>query len=95
MKVRLSHAPNPDVRGGYLETPLDAGRAVQIKVATLAEAADACRAYIARNALGAGNWTGGRITDDSGKTIGHVSYNGRVWDKEPAYPDNHPKELKI
>jgi len=92
MQVKLSHAPNPDVRGGYWEEPLDRGRAVRINVATLADAADACRAYIARNGLGAGNWTGGKITDGK-KVVGYVSYNGRVWDRAPAYPDNHPKEI--
>jgi hypothetical protein len=79
MQVRLSHAPNPDVRGGYWERPKDKGRAVQLVVPTMEEAAKECRAYIERNGLGAGNWTGGEISVD-GRKIASVSYNGRVWD---------------
>ena len=89
MKVTLSHCKNPDVTGGYWATPTDPAKATKVQCTTYTEASQLCRAYIERNGLGGGNWSGGRITDDAGKkTHGHVSYNGRVW-------DNANKEIAI
>lgn len=78
MIVTLKHAKNPDIAGGYWQEPVDPPKAQKVEVASLAEASQACRAYIERNGLGGGNWTGGNVTDN-GKTIARVSYNGRVW----------------
>lgn len=83
MQVILSHAPNPDIRGGYWEPTQDSRRPKAVEVKTLAEASKVCRDYISRNGLGGGNWTGGKIVCPERGIVGYVSYNGRVWDREP------------
>lgn len=85
MKVKFAHAKNPDIAGGYWTPPIDAGRAHWINVESLEEASDFCRAYIARNELGSGNWTGGEVKDQ-GKTIARISYNGRIWPEKTEAP---------
>ena len=77
--VTLSHARNPDVAGGYWSEPIESGKRRLLDVATLGDAAVACRAYIVRNGLGGGNWTGGKVTQ-KGKFVAKVSFNGRLWD---------------
>jgi len=52
-------------------------------VNTLQEASDKCSEYITEWDLGGGNWAGGDVYDVDGKIIAHVSYNGRVWAKNP------------
>jgi len=79
MRVQLQHRPNPDIQGGYWQRPLDDRRPQFVTVATFAEASAVCRAYIERNGLGGGNWTGGQVFEDD-QQIASVSYNGRVWD---------------
>lgn len=78
MTVDLSHVPNPDVDGGYWSPPIDRGTTKRTRVLSLTDASQQCRAYISRNELGGGNWTGGTIRIDS-EPVGRVSYNGRVW----------------
>lgn len=86
--VNLSHAKNPDItNGGYWEQPKDAGKSKSVKCATLQEAAQECRAYIERNGLGSGNWTGGAVFFGSNRgripgteQVATISYNGRIWD---------------
>lgn len=80
MKVTLSHARNPDISGGYWDKPIDAAKPRSIPCDSFADAAYVARRYITRNNLGGGNWTGGQITDEFGKTVARVSFNGRVWD---------------
>jgi hypothetical protein len=76
MSVTLSSAGNPD-HGQYSgRNVLSPSLSVQVK--DFAHASKICRAYIARYALGAGNWTGGSIRQGK-KTVGRISYNGRVW----------------
>lgn len=78
--VTLKHARNPDVQGGYWQPPVDPAKAQYVRVACIADASKACVDYIARNNLGGGNWTGGDIkSETTGKIIGNVSYNGKVW----------------
>ena len=78
MIVKLSHAPNPDIKGGYRgETPKENN--LKPKIIDLKDASLRCRAWISNNDLGAGNWTGGQVYED-GKKIALVSYNGKVWD---------------
>jgi len=85
-RVELSNAPNPDLqqrpgreRSGYWQGGIPA-RSRSVPVASFAEASQVVQDYIRDNELGGGNWTGGRITDyATGKEIGRVSYNGRVW----------------
>lgn len=78
LTVRLSHAPNPDVAGGYWDAPVDPRKAQHALVNSLPQAQRAVRAYIERNNLGGGNWTGGELRLD-GKPIGRISFNGRAW----------------
>jgi ABC-type sugar transport system substrate-binding protein len=79
MRVKLSHARNPDIPGGYWETPVDPARARWVEVDTFVAASMACREFIKRNGLGGGNWTGGDI-EKNGTVIAYVSFNGRIWD---------------
>ncbi len=79
--VTVAHVPNPDFPGGYHHgRPAERGRIRRVACAGLADASRICREFIARNELGSGNWTGGQITDATGKPIARVSFNGRVWD---------------
>ena len=79
MKVTLAHAPNPDIQKGrgYWQPTVDGP--CEVEVASLAEASRACRAYIERNGQGGGNWVGGKVTDDAGRHVADISYNGRAW----------------
>jgi hypothetical protein len=88
--VALSSAGNPDFRQ-------DPSRALpgvprkRVPVASLCEAAAACRAYIEAHDLGGGNWTGGQVF--VGKIqIAEVSYNGRVW---TPFPFGWPQRVEI
>lgn len=79
--LTLSHCPNPDIDGGYWDEATDPRAAVSVAVDDFAAASAAARAYIERNGLGGGNWSGGDITQGrNSRVIAHVSYNGRVWD---------------
>lgn len=76
-KVRLASCGNPD----HGQTPgrsMPGVRAKTMKVETIANASAACSTYIAEHELGAGNWSGGQVTEN-GKAIAKISYNGRVW----------------
>ena len=76
-QVKLSHAANPDISGGYWP---DAKRPAKLtgRVKTLADAAATCLKYIDHNRLGGGNWTGGQVFKGD-EQVARVSYNGRVW----------------
>ena len=87
MLVTLAHASNPDIDGGSWGTPgywqdgnPDAPKG-SVKVESFRDAAIKCSRYINDNALGGGNWTGGKVMRD-GKQVARISYNGRVWDME-------------
>ena len=80
MKLHLSHSPNPDITGGYWETPTDPGSIQTVEARDYAQASEFTRAYIVRNQLGAGNFTGGRLDDDQGTPVARVAYNGRVFE---------------
>jgi hypothetical protein len=75
----LSHAPNPDIPGGYWDGKPQC-RGMTIEVDSLEDASSACLQYIAKHNLGSGNWTGGSVFDRMGYKVAEVSYNGRVWD---------------
>lgn len=81
LRVELGYAPNPDIQGdGYWGPLVDPATPVMIDVKDFAEASAVCRAYIERNGLGGGNWTGGEVVDMvTAERVAHVSYNGRVW----------------
>lgn len=56
-----------------------------LRVKSLKEASAAVSAYRTATMIGSSKFTGGRVTDEAGSDIAHVSYNGRVW--EPgAFP---------
>jgi hypothetical protein len=78
LTVRLSHAPNPDIAGGYWDEPIDPRKAQHALVNSLINAQQTARDYIERNNLGGGNWNGGDLRLD-GKSIGRISFNGRAW----------------
>jgi len=92
MYVTLKHDPNRGIPGGYWDETIDPPTKVNLEVATFKCASKACQAYIERNKLGAGNWTGGKIFRD-GKQIAFVSYNGRVW-MGTAYTGTN-EEIKV
>ena len=76
--VTMKHSSNPDIPGGYWSGKPSEGPAMK-RVATFQEAAAECRAYIERNNLGGGNWTGGQVFADKKTQVARVSFNGRVW----------------
>jgi hypothetical protein len=79
LRVKISHVRNPGIPGGYWAGCAPTGpRTRWVAVATLDEAASACRAFIDEHDIGAGNWTGGEVQRD-GEPVARVSYNGRVW----------------
>ena len=77
--VEVGAEPNPDFDHGvasWISIPIR-----RVPVSSYTEASLVSRNFINDHGLGGGNWTGGTIRDASGKVIGHVSYNGRVWDR--------------
>lgn len=88
-KVKLKSCGNIDF-GQTPNKPVNGAMAETLKVADFAEASKKCRDYIAKYELGAGNWIGGKITDEAGKVVARVSYNGRVWPAEEWKPGMEP-----
>ena len=80
--VTLKSCGNPDRRQNPYEdmSPARAHWANSIE-----ECQEAVRAYIEEWNLGGGNWTGGNVYNDNGEYVGHISYNGRFWDKDHEY----------
>lgn len=78
LSVDLGHDPNVDIPGGYWQDGNPNAPQVIAKCVSPAHAALIVRAYIKRNGLGAGNWTGGLIRQDNVPWL-RVSYNGRIW----------------
>ena len=88
-KVLLASVGNPDFGQDYRRSLPGVPRRT-LRVASLADASKACRAYIAHYELGGGNWLGGEVTKD-GKAFAKISYNGRAWE-----PGNWPtKEIAL
>ena len=73
--VQLQSRGNPDFGQESDPQSPEFNRAV----ADFEAASRACCAYIHLWELGAGNWSGGAVTDEAGKVVARVSYNGRVW----------------
>ena len=84
MTVTVSHAPNPDIVGGYWQDTVDSRKAQYIEVNGINEAIRTCRGYIRLNELGGGNWTGGEVFNN-GEYIGRISYNGKFWQSTHEY----------
>ena len=82
-KVLLASVGNPDFGQDSRRSMPGVPRRT-LRVASLADASKACRAYIAHYELGGGNWLGGEVKKD-GNLFAKISYNGRAW--EPGeYP---------
>ena len=77
-KILLASVGNPDFRQDSRRSLPGVPRRT-LRVASLADASKACRAYIDHYELGSGNWLGGEVTKD-GKAIAKISYNGRAWE---------------
>ena len=77
MKVKLESKSNIDFDSSDLEGALNI-EAYWVVVETIEEAKAVCNAFIGKNELGGGNWTGGDIVDENDKLIGSVSYNGKL-----------------
>lgn len=93
--VRLSNVGNPDFRQDS-RRPLPDTTCGLAHVNTLKEAVELCLLYISFYDLGSGNWSGGEIVRNSnGLVIGHVSYNGRVWEKAGRDWTPETKELCV
>lgn len=61
----------------------------KIPVASLEQAAAACRAYITEMGLGSSKWSGGKVMRGK-EHIATVSYNGRVWAPKRWEPGDKP-----
>lgn len=77
-KVLLASVGNPDF-GQDSRRSLPGVPRKTLRVASLADASKACRAYIEHYDLGGGNWLGGEVKKD-GAVIARISYNGRAWE---------------
>lgn len=77
MTVSLTSVGNPD-HGQDHDAPVYGVEDTTAEVDSLAHASAVCRAWILKNDLGGGNWSGGRVSVD-GKVVARISYNGRVW----------------
>ena len=88
-KVLLASVGNPDF-GQDSRRSLPGVPRRTLRVASLADASKACRAYIGHYELGGGNWLGGDV-QKAGTVIATISYNGRAW--EPG--DWPTKEIQL
>ena len=88
MKLILSSVGNPDHNQNPNKSMFGCEPNKEITVSSFKEASEKSRAFINKNGLGAGNWSGGDVIDEeTGNIIARVSYNGRVW--------NGKTEIKI
>lgn len=91
LTLLLKHCPNPDIAGGYWETPRDP-KILLHAVSSLEDARAKMSQWIIRNGFGGGNLSNdcGHVMQD-GKPIARLSYNGRAWE-----PGKWPtKEIKL
>lgn len=80
LEVSLEAFPNPDhSRRSHSGTVRIKENLV--KVSTIEEAKAVVREFIDDNDLGGGNFTGGNLYSN-GEKIGHISYNGRLWNND-------------
>ena len=86
--LTLSSVGNPDY-GQNPDAPMPGVPSAYIPVPSPQLASSLCRAYIKSYDLGAGNWSGGRITSEfKDKTLMQVSYNGRIWANDKSEIDS-------
>ena len=91
-KVRLASVGNPDFGQDPSRRLYGAEPNRTVECATIKEAAAECMKFIAANDMGSGNWSGGKVTDATGKAVAQISYNGCIWDYD-AYQKHDLKEL--
>jgi hypothetical protein len=77
-KVLLASVGNPDFRQDSRGSLPGVRRRI-LRVASLADASKACRAYIEHYELGGGNWLGGEVQKGA-TVIAKISFNGRAWE---------------
>ena len=83
-KVNMKAVINPDFLNDHELDHVDFSKPTidyNVKCETLSECSIRCRMFIKKHNLGCGNWAGGQIWDADGNKVGHVSYNGRIWDE--------------
>jgi hypothetical protein len=85
--VVLSHTPNPDIEGGYWSSmerptrPDGSPRKLAAWGNTLDDVARKCRDYIELYDLGAGNWAGGEVSEQTATgwvCVARIAFNGRI-----------------
>ncbi len=81
MKLTLSSAGNPDHGQNPFLPVFGSENNYITTVSSFTEATKECLAFIQRNGLGGGNWTGGNIFNDENKLIARVAYNGTIVEK--------------
>jgi len=91
-KVRLASVGNPDFGQDPSRRLYGAEPNRTASCTTLEEAVELCMEFISANDLGGGNWSGGRVTDATGKAVAQISYNGSLWDYA-AYKKGELQEL--
>jgi hypothetical protein len=84
-RVKLAHASNPDIDGGYwYGKPLGKNPEL-VPCTSLDRAKQIVAHYISNHGLGGGNWTGGQVQQLIGMRwthIGRIAYNGRFFEGE-------------
>ena len=79
-QVRLAHAPNPDIRGGWSpgywgDIPDENEQWVDVE--SLREASETAQDWIEDWELGGGNWIGGDVRKN-GVLVAKIKYSGAI-----------------
>lgn len=53
-----------------------------VRVTDWLEASRFVRTYIMVHGIGSSEFTGGQVYNEGQRKIGHISYNGRTWNKD-------------
>lgn len=85
MKLTLSSAGNPDHGQNPFQPVFGSEDNYTTTVSSFVEATKECLAFIQRNNLGGGNWSGGEIFNNENNLIARVAYNGTIIEKESPY----------
>jgi len=85
MKLILSSTGNPDHGQNPFLPVFGCEDNFTATVSSFSEATTECLAFIKRNNLGSGNWSGGEIFNDENNLIARIAYNGKVIEKDHPY----------
>ncbi len=91
MKVFLANRGNIDFGQDPTKKIYGTKSDFYVTIKDFSEASSLCRDYIDKYDIGGGAWVGGAIIDEEEQLIAYVSYNGRVWDKEDKYFEDHAR----